>query len=185
MPRGVWPAQGMPSEVPDRPEGHNVGRPSKFTAENRAAVLEALQVGASRNEAARIARIGPTTLKRWIDEGKKGSESSPKAKFLTDVEQAEAAPKMRALGVVYRAMEDRPDLAWKFIERRVEGYEQPVAQPAAIASGPVNIMLSFTDTPRPVLSEVIDVGSGDPTPPEPAELPARATPKSTRSRKKS
>jgi transposase-like protein len=160
-----------------------MGRPSKFTAENRQKVIEALQVGASRNEAARIAKIGPTTLKRWLEEAKSASEGSAKAKFRDDVEEAEAHPKMRALGVVYRALEDRPDLAWKFIERRVEGYQPPIQAPVAAFAGPVSITLSFNEVERPTLSEVIDVGPADPTPSKPSELPARASRKPTRGRK--
>jgi hypothetical protein len=160
-----------------------MGRPSKFTAENRQKVIEALMVGASRNEAARIAKIGPTTLKRWLEEAKSASDGTAKAKFRDDVEEAEAHPKMRALGVVYRALEDRPDLAWKFIERRVDGYQPPVQAPAMAMASPVNITLSFNEVAMPALSEVIDVRAAEPSTPRPSELPARATRKPARGRK--
>ena len=160
-----------------------MGRPSKFTAENRQKVIEALMVGASRNEAARIAKIGPTTLKRWLEEAKSASDGTAKAKFRDDVEEAEAHPKMRALGVVYRALEDRPDLAWKFIERRVDGYQPPVQAPAMAMAGPVNITLSFNEVAMPALSEVIDVRAAEPSAPRPSELPSRTPRKPARGRK--
>ena len=162
-----------------------MGRPSKFTPEAKTRILEALQVGASRNVAAAIAQVHGATLKRWLDEGKDASESSPYAKFRAEVLEAEAHPKMRALGVIYQAMEHRPDLAWKFIERRVDGYEAPVAQQQAVSAGPVNIMLSFTETARPAMTEVIDVGPAEQASSEQPALPARATPKPARRSRKS
>src|ERR1051326_2460994 len=121
-----------------------MGRPSKFTAENRRKVIEAAMVGATRPVQAQIAGIGLTTLKRWVEKAKESPPDSVWGRFLADLEQAEAHPKMRALGVVYKAMEDRPDLAWKFIERRVDGYAPPMpnTQPPVQQ---VMIALSFPD----------------------------------------
>jgi hypothetical protein len=161
-----------------------MGRPSKFTAEAKQRILEAKRVGASDKTASRVAGIDPATLRDWLKRGKDGAKDSSYAKFLDAFEEAAAHPRERALGIIYNALPDRPDLAWKYVERREDGYAAPIAQPAAVASGPVNIMLSFADT-RSAISEVIDVGSTDPAPTEQPALPARATSKPTRSRRKS
>jgi hypothetical protein len=156
-----------------------MGRPSKFTAENRKVVLEALQVGASRNEAAAIARVGPATLNRWLDKGKDATESSPFRKFRDDVLAAEAHPKMRALGVVYRAMEDRPDIAWKFIERRVDGYAPPQTQLPPAAATQVNVMLSFEEARRPLSEVTVASSPADTAAPEGRELPTATSRRAT------
>ena len=92
--------------------------PSKFTAEARTAILEALAIGASRRTAAHLAKIGEATLRRWMADGAKASEGSRYRQFHDEVLAAEAAPLVRALGIIYRELPDKPDLAWKFIERR-------------------------------------------------------------------
>lgn len=157
------------------------GRPSKFTAANRQKVLEALQVGASRRVASAVAGIGSATLARWVEKGRSSPADSPWARFLAEVEEAEAHPKMRALGVIYQAMPDRPELAWKFIERRVDGFEPPVAN-AVVPVQPVTIQLTLHDGSLPALGEVIEGEIVEPDSlPDPASLPAAADPASTAS----
>lgn len=142
-----------------------MGRPSKFTEPVKERILEALRVGASRRTACALAGVDEASLRRWLDKGKKESEGSYH-EFLAAVLEAEAHPNARALGIIYREMENRPDLAWKFIERREAGYAPPVAQPAA-AAAPVVIQLSFADgTPLALTGTVIDVADdhGEPGP---------------------
>jgi hypothetical protein len=95
--------------------------------------------------------------------------------------------KERALGIIYNAMTDRPDLAWKFIERRESGFAPPIQQPATVVA-PVNLTLSFFEAPRPALEdgeivdgEVVDEQSGA-TPSEPTSITAGAASKSARGR---
>lgn len=154
-----------------------MGRPAKFTAQARETILQALRVGASRRTAARVAGINERTLRDWLKRGEAGPEGSSYRKFWEDAQEAEAHPRVRALGVIYNALPDRPDLAWKFIERREEGYAPPQAVPAVAAMpAPVNIVLSFTDA-SPAHVGVIDVAA-EPAEGRPAaELPDPAAPR--------
>jgi hypothetical protein len=132
-----------------------VPTPSKFTAETRRGVLKALQYGASRRTAAHSAGIDESTLRRWLEEGESASGTSQKGKFRADVLNAEAHPKARALEIVYRWMEDKPELAWKFLERREGGFEPPVPTAQSVPSGPVVIQLSLSDGAPVALSETV------------------------------
>lgn len=159
-----------------------MGRPSKFTAEAKKRILEAKRVGASNKTAALVAGIDPATLRDWLKRGKDGPKDSAFAKFAEEFEQQAAHPKERALGIIYNALPDRPDLAWKYVERMEPGYEAPIAAPAAAVAGPINIMLSFSETARPAISEVTVNGTAEPSSSGPAELPAPATRKPARRR---
>ena len=143
-----------------------MGRPSLFTAERRRRILEAKRVGASDRTAARVAGIAPPTLKDWLRKGREGKKDSAYGRFLEDFEQAAAHPRERALGIIYEALPDRPDLAWKYVERREDGYAPPQLAPVAQPVTPVAITLSFFETARPV-SEVSVVATES----DPAERP--------------
>jgi hypothetical protein len=119
--------------------------PSKFTAENRKTVLEALEVGASRTTAAHLARLDEGTVRKWIQRGKESEDGSRYREFYEQVLAAEASPRVRALGVIYREMPDKPDLAWKFIERREPGFAPPQPNVAPAVAGPVVIQLALHD----------------------------------------
>lgn len=137
-----------------------MGRPSKFTAARRETILKALKIGASHRTAAAMAGVDSATFRRWIEKGKT-TPGGEYAKFVEECEIAEAEPKIRALAIVQGAMNDRPDLAWKFIERRESGYAPPQATPVAAPAGPVVIQLSLSDGRPLVLGEtttVIEVG---------------------------
>lgn len=151
--------------------------PTKFTDPVRRKILGALQLGASRPTAAAIGGVSDETLRRWLERGKRMDEDSASGfrKFYDAVHEAEAYPKVRALQVVNKAWEDKPDLAWKFIERREHGFAPPVPQAAAPAMGPVVIQLSLADgRPLELSDTVIEVGAveqdeaagstGDPAP---------------------
>jgi hypothetical protein len=147
-----------------------MGRPSKFTADRRERILQAKRVGASNVTASRVAGIDPATLRDWLKRGETGPKDSNYRKFLDDFEEAAAHPRERALGIIYNALPDRPDLAWKYVERQEEGYAAPIVNAPAIAAQPVNITLSFFEAARPV-SEVTVVAA-EPDQTEPAELEA-------------
>jgi hypothetical protein len=148
-----------------------MGRPSKFTAPTRERILEAKRVGASDRTAARVAGIGPTTLKDWLARGRDGKADSAYARFYAEFEEASAHPRERALGIIYNALPDRPDLAWKYIERREDGYSPPITQ-APPAPQLVNLTLSFFE--QGPTSEVT-VGLAESAPSGPAELEAGAS----------
>lgn len=128
---------------------------SKFTEEAREKILQALSIGSSRRTAAAIAGVDPGTLTRWIERGKTATRGTRWKEFYSAVEEAEAAPRVRALGVIYKEMPDRPDLAWKFLERREPGYAPPVANQPTVQRGPVVIQLQFADG-TPIALPVID-----------------------------
>lgn len=153
--------------------------PTKFTTETRKKILEALQVGASRRTAAAIARVDEATLRRWMDQGKSGGEGSRFREFYDQVLEAEAHPKMRALGIIYRAMEDKPDFAWKFAERRESGFAPPLPAAASTAPAQVQIQLSFHDggpLPSVVQSFIEGEAVEQDEEPSPRSLPATGTP---------
>lgn len=131
---------------------------SKFTEETRQKILQALSVGASRRTAAAIAGINEAQIRRWLKQGETATRGSRFREFYDAVNEAEAAPRVRALGIIYREMPDNPALAWKFIERREPGFAPPVSAPAA-APAPQVIVLTLDDgrplpeLPRAVMNE--------------------------------
>lgn len=147
--------------------------PSKFTADRRQKIVQALKIGASRRTAAAVAGVDESTLRDWLARGKDAEEGSRWREFYEDCEDAVAHPKMRALGLIYEKLGDDANIAWKFIERREEGYAPPQAGPPQAPAGPVVIALAFHDG-EPVESRagtVIDVGEvrdGEQALPDPA-----------------
>jgi hypothetical protein len=92
--------------------------PSRFRERERRIVLAALQVGASRNTAAALARIAPSTLHRWLERGATASQDSRFREFRQAVLQAETAPRTSILAVPDVLKHD-PDLhdAWRIVDR--------------------------------------------------------------------
>jgi hypothetical protein len=146
---------------------------SKFVAETRTKIIQALSVGASRRTAAHIAGVDEATLRRWCERGK-GATEGRYAEFLTEVLKAEASPRMRALGVVYKDLPDNPMLAWKYVERKEPGYAPPMPNMAPSAA-PVVIQLSLSDGSMPPIlgappalvdgiieGEIVDVEDDEP-----------------------
>jgi hypothetical protein len=68
--------------------------------------------------------VGESTLRDWPNRGK-AQEVGPHAEFYRDWLEATSEPNARAMAIVYDAMKDRPELAWKFIERRERGFAPP------------------------------------------------------------
>jgi hypothetical protein len=151
--------------------------PTKFTAETRQKILQALQVGASRTTSAHIAGVDEAQVRRWIAKGKDAAPGTRFREFYEAVIAAEASPRMRALGIIYKEMPDRPDLAWKYIERREPGYAPPMPSMPPPSQGPVIIQLALADGGRLQLpsadvieGEVVDEQDEQPgaAPPAPA-----------------
>ena len=69
-----------------------------------------------------MAGVPETTLRRWLMKGRAASEGTRFREFYEDVQEAEAAPRVRALSILYRDLADNPMLAWKFLERREPGF---------------------------------------------------------------
>jgi hypothetical protein len=98
---------------------------SKFTQATRQRVLEAKRIGASDRTAAHIAGIDHSTLGRWLARGRGAGEGSSYRALHDEFRAAEAEPRLRALAIVHEQMPDNPSLAWKFIERKEEGFQPP------------------------------------------------------------
>ncbi len=74
-------------------------RVTKFSAERRQKILEALQIGLSRRTAAALAGIDHGTLTRWIEKGRTAEEGTMWAAFYLQVLEAEAEPRVRAMAI--------------------------------------------------------------------------------------
>lgn len=134
--------------------------PSKFTEETRTKILQALQVGASQRTAAAIAGIDAATLTRWLEKGRNAEEGSRWAEFHAAVREAEASPRLRALGVIYKEMPDRPDLAWKFLERREPGFAPQLPTQPLVAQGQIEVQLVLSSG-QPLALRAADVIEGE------------------------
>src|SRR5881394_1283637 len=119
--------------------------PSKFTADRKEEILRAKRLGASNLTAARAGGVDEKTLRNWLEKGEAADEGSAYREFWQAFEAAEALPVVRALEIVSKAMIDKPDLAWKFLERREVGFAPPAPQAPALAPGAVKIQLAFVD----------------------------------------
>lgn len=138
--------------------------PSKFTQARRTRILELLSAGASRRTAAAAVGIDHQTLSRWLARGKSASEGSRWARFLLNVEAAEAHPRLRVLQAIHDAIPDNPLLAWKFVERREPGYASSTAvDPGELSdpTGPLVIQLTFGRPPLDRLELQGDDEDGD------------------------
>jgi transposase-like protein len=125
---------------------------SRFTEDVRRTILQALAVGASRRTAAAVAGIDRHTLSRWISRGESAPAGSRFADFVAEVERAEATPRLRALATVNRDLADNAMLAWKFLERREDGFQPPApGGPVMPILGPTTIELKFADGKPAVL----------------------------------
>jgi hypothetical protein len=135
-------------------------RPSKFTAQVRGVVLGQLELGLSRQTAAHSARIGETTLRRWLDRGKDAPEGSRWHEFYLDVLEAEARAASGKMRLVHDS--ERPDLAWKWLERREPGLAPPQPNPPAVLPAPITINLALADGALPALmGPALDVIEGE------------------------
>jgi len=160
-----------------------MGRPSKFTEARREQIIAVLTVGGSRKTAANVSGLSEETLRVWLKRGEDNDDpESGYRQFYERVLAAEAEPLYRALGIVHKALPDKPELAWKVIERREPGYAPPV--PGKTSATPaVQINLSLTGSAQPLPAwlegEVIDAqevpalsdGGGEPADPATTDSP--------------
>jgi hypothetical protein len=119
---------------------------SKFTSPRKARILEVIAAGGSRRAAAAGAGIDHATLSRWLERGRRGAEGGTWRTFLEAVEQAEIGPHLVALKRDLESWEERPDLAWKFLERREFDFSPPHPDEP---EGPTVIHLTFFPKPAP------------------------------------
>jgi hypothetical protein len=143
--------------------------PTKFTAETRRIILEALREGNSRETAAPLAGTTPATLSRWISRGAESQRGSLYRQFAEDVAMAEAAARGRALRILNSHMQDQPKWAAWFLERRDPAFAPPATHQLAPRQGPIMIALKFGDGQTAALPsssvEVVDVEPDSPSQP--------------------
>jgi hypothetical protein len=80
-----------------------VGRPLKLDDLVEKRILDALRAGSSRTAAAHGARVGYSTLKGWLADGRDGVE--PFATFLAAVLEAEAGAENAVVTAIQKAIE--------------------------------------------------------------------------------
>src|SRR6185436_1898218 len=131
--------------------------PSKFTADRKEEILRCARLGGSNSTCAAAGGIGEATLRDWLERGANSEEGSAYRDFYEAFQAAKAVPNVRALEIVQKAMADKPDLAWKFLERREGGFAPPAPQAPAASAGPVLIQLAFVNGQPSGEGTVIDV----------------------------
>ena len=112
-----------------------MGRPTKLTPKVREAICEALAIGATREMAARYARVAISTFGVWMrtateerERIHQGGEPDPtKARYLSfiaAIEDAEVSAGIGWLQVVDKAASREPDWAWRMLKQRFpEGFQ--------------------------------------------------------------
>lgn len=142
---------------------------SKFTAERRNIILEALRRGNTRRTAAGLARVDPAQVTRWVKQGEESPPGSKFREFAEEVAHAESVATGEMVEIVRRdaTTERNVKSAMWWLERRASEFRSPSAytQPPQ-TQAPVVINLAFADgTPlQPIqtanLAEVAELESG-------------------------
>lgn len=97
------------------------GYPRKFTRATRKAILEGVASGLFPSTAAGLAGVSASALSQWLTQGRDHPETYPdKAKFVLDMEQAEAVAESGMFDKIKEAADEEKDwkaAAW-LLERR-------------------------------------------------------------------
>lgn len=107
----------------------NLGRPAKLDDLTAKRIVDAIAAGQSRRGAAQAARIGDTTLFRWLAEGR--DEDSPYREFRERVMQAESKAERAMVDCLFEAAKAGKFQAAQFWleRRRVNDWYKPEAEP--------------------------------------------------------
>jgi hypothetical protein len=103
-----------------------MARPTRLTAETRAALCDALERGCTRKDAAALAGIAESTLFQWLAAGR-DDEAHRFVELLQAVEHAEAQASQVAVGTIRTAMDkgDWKAAAWWLERRRRRTWGKP------------------------------------------------------------
>lgn len=77
-----------------------MGRPSKLTEERAEAILNALRLGVTQENAARYGGVHPATYFRWLEEGAKDEADDKYREFRQAVEKARAESEVRNVAII-------------------------------------------------------------------------------------
>lgn len=102
--------------------GRPRGRPSKFNATTKRAILDAIRCGNYVVTACQAAGIGTSTLTMWRskaeEEQSTKAEVHPFSDFMAEMAAAEAACEKEVVRKVHKATTDDPELGLKLLARR-------------------------------------------------------------------
>lgn len=74
--------------------------PSKLNEERANAILDALRIGVTQENAARYAGIHPATYYRWLEEGSRDDADDQYKQFKVDVDKARAEAEVRNVAII-------------------------------------------------------------------------------------
>jgi transposase-like protein len=117
---------------------------SKFTEENRSAILRYLEAGNTVETACRMVGVHRSQIYRWLKRGEDARAGTIFRTFYDDVQAAEARAEVRAMTIVQQGMRDDPRWAAWYLERRRPeqwGRRGSVEHPQA---GPLVIELTWS-----------------------------------------
>lgn len=77
-----------------------MARPSKLTEERSAAIIDALRLGVTQENAARYGGVHPATYFRWLEEGAKDDAEDKYREFRAAVEKARAESEVRNVAII-------------------------------------------------------------------------------------
>lgn len=77
-----------------------MARPSKLTEERAEAILNALRLGVTQENAARYGGVHPATYHRWLEEGGKDDADEKYREFRQAVEKARAEAEVRNVAII-------------------------------------------------------------------------------------
>lgn len=100
-----------------------MGRRTKLTAEIRQKIVTAIQAGATYDLCAQFAGISPSTLYRWMQQGREGKDRRKK-EFLEAIKRAESHGAIQNLGLIQKAANDGDWKASAWILERRHGYNR-------------------------------------------------------------
>ncbi len=128
-------------------EGIEMGRPSKFTADRRAAILKNLETGVSREVASRASGVDPETLRRWIRKGEDAAKGLYH-QFATDVIKAESVAVVDMVQVIHDASQrgDWRAAAWWLERRRPADWGRRQAR-EQVGQGNTSIKVEYVEKP--------------------------------------
>lgn len=100
------------------PAGAGPGRPSKFTPDTTARILQALRGGNFMSVACEFAGVHYTTVRKWLIDAEKPGAPQELVEFSDAVRQAEAQAEVADLAIIRRAAQDKDWRAAAWIRGR-------------------------------------------------------------------